>query len=495
MTDICMIFEGSYPYTRGGVSEWAQQLISRLPETTFHLWCISSSRSAASKTVYELPPNVTGVSDIYLYDDDLGAGDEPIPDGVWPVIQRLHGKGQTVEDRGRILWNELVPLLPDSRVGLPISELLSGSRTYDTLLRLYADKASALPFLEYFYTFIFSHAPLLRLLSEPIPPARLYHTISTGYAGFLGCHARQRTGAPLILSEHGIYTNERLVEIVMADWIYSPRQQHIRVGPPVDSLKRVWMEMFDFLGRLTYTHADCITTLFKGNRRMQISLGAPPEKILLIPNGVDLERFGNIQRTDQKSPPVIGLVGRVVPIKDIRTFIKACRAVVDRIPEARFLVMGPTDQGEAYYAKCLEYRRLLNLEENLTFTGNVNVVEHYPKLSVVVLTSVSEGLPLTVLEAMACGVPLVCTRVGACEELLAGQEEENPPLGPTGLTAPVGDHRGIGRAILQILENPALARRMSKAGRTRVQRYYSLDAIVARYGELYREWIEKGRRD
>jgi glycosyltransferase involved in cell wall biosynthesis len=111
----------------------------------------------------------------------------------------------------------------------------------------------------------------------------------------------------------------------------------------------------------------------------------------------------------------------------------------------------------------------------------------------VALTSVSEGLPLTVLESMACGIPNVCTRVGACEDLLNGVEGEDAKLGISGLIAPVGDHRGIGRAIVRILERPELAEAMSQASRERVRRFYDLKVIVKRYRDLYDEWFAKGK--
>lgn len=235
-----------------------------------------------------------------------------------------------------------------------------------------------------------------------------------------------------------------------------------------------------------------MTTLFGGNRDMEIRLGADPRKIEIIPNGVDLPLYMNIQRRTDPERPLIGLVGRVVPIKDIRTFIKACRVVADRLPQARFAVLGSTEQTPAYYQKCLEYRKLMNLDKVLEFTGNVNVAEYYGKLDVVALTSVSEALPLTVLEAMAAGIPVVSTRVGACEELLYGLDDDDKAIGPSGIIATVGNHQEVGDAMVRILTEKGLREKMSAAGRERTQKYYDLKQIEARYGRLYREWLQKG---
>ena len=488
--DVCLILEGTYPYVRGGVAEWAHLLIERLPHLTFHLWCVVPN-AAFCKLAYEPPKNVTGVTNVHLFEDPLKGSREPVPDAVFQIAREFHEKGQGVAGRMRVLFERLAPVLPNFRGALPAEELLFGDRAYDLLVELYTKNARELPFIDYFYTYLFSHFPLFKLMAAGVPPARLYHTIATGYAGFLGARARQESGRPLLLTEHGIYTNERTVEIILAEWVYSRPKERISIGTSGQSLKKVWMDLFDFLGRVTYQATDRITTLFGGNRDLQIRLGADAGKIEVISNGVDLDRFQVGARALDPRQPLVGLVGRVVAIKDVRTFVRACRTVADRIPEARFAVIGPTDQEPAYYQKCLDQRRLLRLEDRLTFTGPANVTEWYAKLDVLALTSVSEGLPLTVLEGSACGVPLVCTRVGACEELLNGRTPEDRALGPSGLVTDVGDHRAIGRAIAAILADRGQARRLGDAGRQRVQRFYDLRVIVAEYDRLYRDWLAR----
>lgn len=486
-----MILEGSYPYARGGVSIWADSLIRSLPGMTFHLWCLVA-QSRDITPFYDLPRNVTGVTDVVLFEEPPDIpGKRPGP-AFWDTVRTLHQDRGNIPLRAELLWGKLQEVLPKQAGPLPARQLLLGPEAYQLLVEMYRDRDEPLSFIDYFYTYLFTHLPLLKLLVAPIPPARVYHAISTGYAGFLGCKARRLMRAPLLLTEHGIYTNERQVEISLADWIYSRRDRRIQVGRGSTTLKKIWIQMFEFLGRLTYEEVDHMTTLFGGNRDMEVRLGADPRKIEIIPNGVDLPLYMGVPRRTDLERPLVGLVGRVVPIKDIRTFIKACRVVADRVPQARFVVLGSTEQTPAYYQKCLEYRRLMNLEGKLEFTGNVNVTEYYGKLDVVALTSVSEALPLTVLESMACGIPVVSTRVGACEELLYGQSEEDRAIGPCGVIATVGNHQEVGDAIVNILADRGLWERLARAGRERVQRFYDLKQIEARYGALYREWLEKG---
>jgi glycosyltransferase involved in cell wall biosynthesis len=495
IADVCLVLEGSYPYVRGGVSEWAHLLIKGLPERTFHLWCVVAD-DTPTQLRYELPTNVVGVTNTSLFRAAPGtqaAAAARIPETLWEAVRWFHRDGASFEDRARALWDGVLPALDRFGGSLPVEELLLGEEAYRHVVALHDARAPQESFIDYFYTFLYTHFPLLRLLVEPAPPARAYHAIATGYAGLLAACARRRTGRPMLLTEHGIYTNERQIEIILAKWIWSPPQARIRIGPDQGRLKRIWMALFDFLGRLTYREADVITTLFEGNARMQLERGADPSKLEIVPNGVDLARF--TARVEARDPerPVVGLVGRVVAIKDIRTFMRACRAVADRVPGARFLVMGPCDEGDSYFKKCLDYRRLLGLEDRLEFTGPVDVARYYPQLDVVALTSVSEGLPLTVLEAMASGVPVVCTRVGACEELVNGRTMADRRLGAAGFTADVGDHVRIGDAIVRLLADPALARRCGEAGRRRVERFYELGDVMGRYGELYARYLEVQR--
>lgn len=488
--DICIIFEGSYPYTRGGVSIWAHDLIQSLPNMTFHLWCLVARREDL-KSKYELPKNVIGVTDVVLFEEPEKERTQKIPAAFWDSVREFHSMKGTLE-RSQVLWQKLAMSL---KVGpdFPSLQYLLHPKAYEILVERYLERNEPLSFLDYFYTYLFAHLPLMRLMGQDIPPAKVYHTVSTGYAGFLGCRAKQVMNAPLILTEHGIYTNERQVEIILADWIYSRRDRRIQIGKSTTSLKQIWMELFLFLGRLTYDQSDRITTLFSGNRDMEIRFGAAPEKIDIIPNGVDLPIYEKIPRRTNPERPVVALVGRVVPIKDIRTFIKACRVVADAIPNALFKVLGTTEQSPAYYEKCLEYRRLMQLEERLEFTGNVDVIEYYPKIDVSVLTSVSEALPLTVIESMACGIPVVSTRVGSCEELLYGKDEEDAKLGKSGFIANVGDHKQVGEWIVKILKDPELSQSLGVAGKERVRQYYDLKHVHDQYESLYKGWLGKSR--
>ncbi len=267
------------------------------------------------------------------------------------------------------------------------------------------------------------------------------------------------------------------------------------VRPGGNPLKEMWTKFFVSLGRLTYDAADLIITLFNGNQKLQHDLGADPNKTIIVPNGVKLDVFMPLleKRTPRGSRPRrVGFVGRVVPIKDVKHLIKACAMVAEALKDVEFWVVGPTEEDPAYFEECKELVEMLGLEK-LTFTGSQDVKKIYPEIDILVLTSVSEGQPLSVLEAAAAGVPTVSTDVGACRELIeGGLSEEDRAIGPAGAVTPMGDAKATAQAIIELLEHPDLLDRMSVAGVRRAERYYGEKAMLERYHEIYSKYVKAG---
>ena len=122
----------------------------------------------------------------------------------------------------------------------------------------------------------------------------------------------------------------------------------------------------------------------------------------------------------------------MVPIKDIKTYIKAVHTLKQSVPDLRAYVLGPADEDPAYARECRALVEHLQLEETLTFTGKVDVRDYFSEIDVNVLTSLSEAQPLVILETGAAGIPTVATDVGACREMILGASREKPALGPGG---------------------------------------------------------------
>jgi glycosyltransferase involved in cell wall biosynthesis len=346
-------------------------------------------------------------------------------------------------------------------------------------------------FIDYFWTWRFLYLPFFSLLRVRLPEARVYHSVSTGYAGLLGALAKIRYERPYLLTEHGIYTRERKIEISKADWIHSESTQGMRVLEGADFFKDWWTGLFTYCSLLAYRHADEIITLYEANQKIQVEEGADPAKLKVIPNGVRIDpgRPGLAPRAPQK-PYRIGFVGRIVPIKDVKTFIMACRKIYEELKDIEVLIIGPTDEDEDYFKECELLVKMEALEHAVRFLGKADMKEHYPRLDVVVLTSISEAQPLVILEAGVYGIPVVATEVGSCPELLHGSSADDKLLGSSGLTTPVCSPEATASAVIRILKNPSLHRNMAEVAQKRVARYYREDDFLANYEALYSRYAE-----
>jgi glycosyltransferase involved in cell wall biosynthesis len=298
--------------------------------------------------------------------------------------------------------------------------------------------------------------------------------------------AKIETGRPAILTEHGIYTNERRIEIMMADWLYDGDEFGLQLDRQRRDLRDLWIDAFMSYARACYGAADRIITLYGGNRRVQQLHGADPGKVSIVPNGIDVKHFAALPRARDPGRPTVALIGRVVRIKDIKTFVRACSILQRSLPALEALVIGPDDEEPDYAAECVALADYLGLGERMRFVGRVRIADYLPRIDVVTLTSISEGQPLTLLEAGASGVPCVATDVGACREIIEGSDREEPPLGPGGAIVPLAEPGAIAAALLRLLTDHDHYDRCAAAIRERIRRHYNKRELDAEYAAIYR---------
>ena len=311
----------------------------------------------------------------------------------------------------------------DARRGVSEAQFLHSPAAWEFITQRYEAFCTDPSFEDYFWSVRAMHEPIwvLQRLADRFISARAYHSISTGYAGFLGALLKHRSGRPLILSEHGIYTKERKIDLFQNPWIKNHRGVFRDDLGEVGYFRRLWVRFFEALGKMCYDAADPIVSLYEANRARQIRDGAPAERTQVIANGIDVARFGALRPTRPAAvPPVLTLIGRVVPIKDVKTFVRALRGVVNRIPEAQGWIAGPENEDPAYARECRDLVESLGLGAHVKFLGFRDIAEVLPQSGLLVLSSISEALPLVILEAYAAGLPVVVTDVGACRELVEG---------------------------------------------------------------------------
>ncbi|MET0340401.1 MAG: GT4 family glycosyltransferase PelF [Polyangiales bacterium] len=495
--DVCLLLEGTYPFVRGGVSSWVHQIIRGLPELTFSLVFIGGSRRDYGEVKYELAPNVVHLETHYLEDSLRNTS----PRRVSFEGERVENVRSFHDALGR--WRGTVPdvdidaaldrllLSLEQPGGVTRDHFMFGTGAWEVFREAYARGHAPAPFLDFFWTLRLMHGPIFQLakIATRVPEARAYHTISTGYAGLLGAMLERRTRRPLILSEHGIYTKERKIDLNQADWIDALRpRRSVGLDDLGASTRNLWIRYFEGLGKLTYRSANPIIALYAGNRERQLADGADPARTRIVVNGVDVAQFESaLAARPADIPKTIGLVGRVVPIKDVKTFIRAMRVVIAAIPDAEGLIIGGADEEPSYAEECVALVRSLGLESRVRFLGHQKVSDMFPKLGLLMLSSISEAQPLAVLEAFASGVPCVTTDVGACREQIEGLTPEDRKLGLAGRVVPFADPDALGRAAVELLSSPARWAACQATGLARVRSFYTQGTMLEAYRALYRQ--------
>jgi glycosyltransferase involved in cell wall biosynthesis len=216
------------------------------------------------------------------------------------------------------------------------------------------------------------------------------------------------------------------------------------------------------------------------------------EKIEIIPNGIEIEKFGYVDKGETRKSlgitekaPVVGILAMLRHEKAHDVFLKAAALVLQRVPSAYFLIIGDgTERG-----RLEKFTRELKIHEKVYFLGvRQDITQLLGILDVAVLSShpVVETFPVSVLEYMASSKPVVATRVGSLSELV----EE----GVTGFLVDAGDFKSMANRIISLLDNPTLACRMGKEGRKKVQKQYSVAKMVQRHEQLFQRLLSESRK-
>jgi polysaccharide biosynthesis protein PelF len=483
--DVCLIVEGAYPYVSGGVSAWVHGLIRRQPDLRFCVVAILPE-PPAPVAKYGGLPNLEALHHLYLSEPHGNGGwrrPRPFDQAQFDQAVDVFLSAGGVAELANII-RLLAPLVKARRM----ADLLDSTLAWNLVCDLYDREMPHESFLHFFWAWRALFGGLVATLSFPLPPARLYHTVSTGYAGLLAARATVETGRPAIITEHGIYTNERRIEILQAEWIVDTVDKGFAIHDPRRDLRDFWSVAFESYARACYEACAEIITLHGANQGAQTMHGAAPARMKIIPNGVDYQALSRVPQASPDDPPTVALVGRVVPIKDIKTYLQAIRVLRAELPDLIALVMGPTDEQPDYYQDCKALVAELGLADTVLFTGQVDVTHYFPRIHVNVLTSVSEAQPLSVLEAGAAAIPTVATDVGACREILLGRRDEHPALGDGGILTDVASPEQTAAAISALLRDHDRRRRLGRAMQQRVQRYYDLGVVDAAYATIYQRY-------
>lgn len=464
---ICIVAEGCYPYVVGGVSSWIHSLIKAFPEHEFVVLAILANRSFRGKFAYELPENLSQVHEVYLEDYDWCS----------KKTDRKRRKQLSNEEYEAVLsllinqnvkWSVLFNLFQKREFSL--NEFLMGPEFLRAVRECYQINYPEAVFSDFLWTMRSIYLPLFLALSTEIPKADLYHCVATGYAGVLGAMAKEKYDCGLLISEHGIYTREREEELIRAKWV-------------AGIYKNVWIDQFKKMSRLAYSSADLVTSLYEHARKLQIELGCKEEITMVTPNGIDENRFATPsgERVASEDMIHVGAILRVTPIKDVKTMIRAFAFAKERVPNLKLWIMGPTEEDEKYAAECYELVEAMGVQD-VTFTGRIDVTKYLWQMDFTILTSISEGQPLTILESYAAHKPVIATDVGNCRGLIFGEDDG---IGPAGILTHVMNVEEITAALVELATNPQKRLELGENGYRRMMGRYKLTDMQGTYRNIY----------
>ncbi|MFD6494854.1 GT4 family glycosyltransferase PelF [Streptomyces sp. NPDC060188] len=465
---VTMLTEGTYPHVHGGVSTWCDQLVKGMPEVDFHI--VSLTGSGREPVTWDLPPNVYRHTSVPTWGPRPGRARAPLGRArrrFTDTYERfllafLDPDPDRPGDFGDAL-HELAVLARDGH----LSAALRGEAALRSLMWIWTlphlPTAAAAPTVHDALTAtdLLEHA--LRPLGVRIPEDSVAHAVSSGLATLPALAAHRLDGVPFLLTEHGIYLRERYLG-------YRAAEQRWPV-------KAFMLGFYRELNSLGYRAADLITPCNQYNRRWEERGGADGDRIRTVYNGVDPHAFPHAG--PEPAVPTLTWCGRVDPIKDLETLLRAYGMVRAERPETRLRLFGPVPPGgEAYRTRLEKLAAELGVTDGLTFEGRISEVwRAYAAGHVVMLSSISEGFPFSIIEAMSCGRTTVSTDVGGVREA----------VGDTGIVVPPREPERMAAAALALLRDDERRAELGESARQRVIDRFTLRRSVDAFRTIYQE--------
>lgn len=477
---VMLTTEGTYPFHQGGVSTWCDILVHGLSDIDYVVYSIIMNPFVTQK--FTLPDS----SDLIKV--PLWGTEEPSEHLTTPFSQVYVSKKRTTD---KVVKEHFLPLFTDL-----LDEIMGQEKNPEklakTLLSLHnyfqeyeykksfkaettwdAYKKKVLDFTRNpenrlaepnVYSMIQSLGWIYRflnILNTPIPDVHVTHSAAAAFCGIPCVLAKMKNNTPFLLTEHGVYLREQYLSLSQRG--YS------------SFLNTFLMRMIHAVTSINYVYADQVSPVCRYNTRWERKFGVPEEKIRVIYNGVDKAVFSPPQNVPKRSNPTVVALARIDPIKDILSLLRAAAIVRDAISEVRFIVYGSVSVPK-YYEECLQLKKELDLDTHFIFAGHTtDIPAAYQSGDVVVLSSISEAFPYSVVEAMMEGKPVVATDVGGIREALAD----------TGITVEPRNPQKLAEGMIKLLKDANLRETLGAEARERALNYFSLDNIMALYLKSY----------
>ena len=291
----------------------------------------------------------------------------------------------------------------------------------------------------------------------------MVHATGNGPAALVAMAHAARTGRPWLLTEHGVQLRERYLACDKDEtW----------------AVRRATTSFHWHLAGMACREAERLLPVTAFNARWERRLGAPEERIHTIHNGVDVDTYEVIDT--EPDVPTVSFVGRIDPLKDLATLIRAHAVVLRTVPTAQLRLFGPVSEHNRAYAAGLEALvDELGLREHVTFEGpSPGSRPGFVAGHVVAMSSISEGLPFGLIEAMMCGRATVSTDVGGVSDCIDAEQR-------AGVLVPARDPEALGRELARLLSDHgarhAMAQDAARWARERFDLRHCLEAYHREY--------------
>lgn len=461
---VAMVTEGTYPYTTGGVSTWCDQLVQGI-DVSFDLVALTGTGTEDLR--WELPASVRSVQQV----------------GVWARCEptrtrRKHRRA--LRDVTTRMWDAVIAPY-DGRTGefdaaiadwlelardTSVSALLTHEGSLGGLLDAWNQHAGDLPPLS-----VAGAARACGLVDRTLALADtrladdidVVHATASGPTSLVAMAHEARTGARWLLTEHGVQLRERyLAAADESSW----------------SVRRAVTSFHRHLAGLACRRADRLLPVTEFNARWERRLGAPASAIRVIHNGVEVDRYPVIER--EPEVPTTAFVGRIDPLKDLATLIRAHALVRQRVPDARLRLFGPLNDANREYAASLEQVvDEMGVGDSVTFEGaSPGSRPGFETGHVVAMSSISEGLPFGLIEAMMCGRATVSTDVGGVSDCV--DEEQT-----VGALVPARDPQALADELAHLLTDHEARHTMGRRAAVWARERFDLRGCLEAYHEEY----------
>lgn len=476
MKKVLLVNWDCYPNcASGGVYSWTKNLIDNMPDWQFVV--VNQLSNPNGNGVYKLPPQVIKVIEIPIF------GSNRYEEYCYEKKSLIGKILRTTDD---IIKKEFIPLYREfidvvvraysepSELCEIIFKLHKFLLKYDTkkcfehnlcwqifLQRILDDPLYRQMTLKEALLAFQMIQRNLQILSLEIPKVDVIHCSLAWIPSFIAIFAKMEQNCPVIVTEHGVAFRELL--------LYYNAYMH-------DESSRVFWKVFSRnIVKTIYSIADLITPVCNSNASWELALHADKSKIKVIYNGVDTKKFRPLNNKKTHDRPTVVCVARIEVFKDIICLVQSIKHVKESIPDIQCLIYGGSTDLD-YSVRCVAAVKSFGLEDTVKFMGVTKEPEKvYNDADVVAVSSVTEGFPFAIIEAMACGKAIVAADVGGVREALQG----------CGILVRSRHPQEFAEAIVKLIRDKKLSEELGSVAKQRVLSEFTLKSSVDGFRKQY----------